>query len=186
MIISIGYRVKSQRGTQFRIWATSVLKEHLVQEYMLNQKRLVEKGINEATQMLSLLQNTLGDQNLVTDEGQAVLALVANYAKTWQLLWQYDEDSLPASSQKNPVAMVLELEQARAEDWPGLLAPFHKPLGGKPCIPPLKIRLLTSCILLLKITLLWMIISALVPFFSCYFSEFVSITANLIQTLWLP
>jgi len=82
------------------------LKERLVQGYTLNQKRLAEKGINEVTQMLSLLQNTLGDQNLVTDEGQAVLALVANYAKTWQLLWQYDEDSLPASSQKNPVAMV--------------------------------------------------------------------------------
>ncbi|MCK5194131.1 MAG: virulence RhuM family protein, partial [Desulfobulbaceae bacterium] len=45
VIISVGYRVKSQRGTQFRIWATSVLKDHLVKGYTLNQRRLAEKGI---------------------------------------------------------------------------------------------------------------------------------------------
>jgi hypothetical protein len=62
VIISVGYRVKSQRGTQFRIWATSVLKNHLVKGYTLNRKRLMEKGLNEAKQMLALLSNTLKDQ----------------------------------------------------------------------------------------------------------------------------
>lgn len=45
MIISVGYRVSSKRGTQFRQWATSVLKYHLVQGYTLNQQRLAERGI---------------------------------------------------------------------------------------------------------------------------------------------
>jgi hypothetical protein len=42
VIISVGYRVKSQRGTQFRIWATHVLKEHLIEGYTINEKRLRE------------------------------------------------------------------------------------------------------------------------------------------------
>ena len=46
VVISVGYRVKSQRGVQFRQWATKLLKQHLVQGYTLNQKRLEESGID--------------------------------------------------------------------------------------------------------------------------------------------
>jgi len=95
VIISVGYRVKSQQGTRFRIWATSVLRDHLVRGYTLNQKRLAEKGLDEARQMLALLGNTLKGHELVSDKGLAVLDIVNTYARTWQLLWQYDEDSLP-------------------------------------------------------------------------------------------
>jgi prophage maintenance system killer protein len=95
IIISVGYRVKSTQGTRFRIWATSVLKDHLVKGYTLNRKRLAEKGLGEARQMLELLGNTLKSQELVSDEGMAVLDIVSSYTRTWQLLWQYDEDSLP-------------------------------------------------------------------------------------------
>ena len=83
VIISVGYRVKSRRGTQFRIWATSVLNDHLVRGYTLNQKRLAEKGLGEARQMLALLSNTLERHNLVGDEGQTVLSIVCKCAKTW-------------------------------------------------------------------------------------------------------
>lgn len=47
VVISVGYRVKSLRGTQFRIWATSVLREHLIQGYTVNERRLAEKGLVE-------------------------------------------------------------------------------------------------------------------------------------------
>ena len=94
-ILSVGYRVNSKRGTQFRIWATTVLKQHLVQGYTLHQKRLAEKGTAEIRQVLDLLSNTLESHGLVSDDGRSVLSLVKNYARTWQLLWQYDEDSLP-------------------------------------------------------------------------------------------
>ena len=43
VVISVGYRVKSKRGTQFRIWATRTLKDHLLRGYTLNEKRLREK-----------------------------------------------------------------------------------------------------------------------------------------------
>lgn len=55
-IISVGYRVNSGRATQFRQWATQVLKDHLVQGYTLNQRRLTERGI-EFEQAVQLLQN---------------------------------------------------------------------------------------------------------------------------------
>ena len=85
-IISVGYRVNSKRGTQFRIWATSVLKDHLVRGYSLNQRRLAEKGVDEVRQVLRLLAGTLESHNLVSDEGRAVLEVVNRYARTWQLL----------------------------------------------------------------------------------------------------
>jgi len=114
VIISVGYRVKSQQGTRFCIWATSVLKDHLVKGYTLNQKRLAEKGLGEARQMLDLLSSTLQSHELVADEGRAVLDIVGSYSRTWQLLWQYDEDSLAAPKRDGKEQQVLlELEAAR-------------------------------------------------------------------------
>ena len=113
VIISVGYRVKSPQGTKFRIWATSILKDYLIKGYTINQKRLAEKGITEAGQMLDLLKNTLVNQHLVTDEGQEVLNLVISYAKTWQLLWQYDEDSMAIPKKANRDSLALQLTQTR-------------------------------------------------------------------------
>ena len=50
VIISVGYRVKSQRGTQFRTWSTSVLNDHLIKGYTTNERRLAEKGLSEMEQ----------------------------------------------------------------------------------------------------------------------------------------
>jgi prophage maintenance system killer protein len=113
VIISVGYRVKSQQGTQFRIWATSILKDHLVKGYTLNQQRLAEKGVAEARQTLDLLAKTLESQNLISDEGRAVLAIVNSYARTWKLLWQYDEDALTFPKKEPAEENILELDKTR-------------------------------------------------------------------------
>lgn len=93
VIISVGYRVKSARGVQFRQWATRVLRQHLVDGYTLNQRRLQERGI-EFEQAVSLLSRTLANQQLVSAEGQAVLQVISDYARSWSLLQGYDEQSL--------------------------------------------------------------------------------------------
>ncbi|WP_188111523.1 virulence protein RhuM/Fic/DOC family protein [Capnocytophaga canis] len=100
VIISVGYRVKSQRGVQFRKWATQTLKQHLVQGYTLNEQRLKERGI-EFNEVLSLLSSTLENQTLISDEGVAVLKVVQEYAKSWSLLQAYDQQSLSESDFKN-------------------------------------------------------------------------------------
>ncbi|MGY6088623.1 virulence protein RhuM/Fic/DOC family protein [Avibacterium paragallinarum] len=98
-IISVGYRVNSKAGTQFRIWATQRLKEYLVQGYTLNQKHLTEKGV-EFSQVIALLDRTLSNQTLVNEEGKAVLNVVQEYARSWSLLQAYDEQSLNSKQQK--------------------------------------------------------------------------------------
>jgi prophage maintenance system killer protein len=113
-ILSVGYRVKSLRGTQFRIWATRTLRDHLVQGYTLNERRLREKGLGEMEQALRLLARTLSAHELVNDQGRAVLDVVAQYARSWRLLLQYDENRLPDAPVRptRPVAE-LSLEDSR-------------------------------------------------------------------------
>ena len=92
-IISVGYRVSSKRATQFRQWATRVLKQHLVQGYTLNQKRLAERGV-EFEQAVALLSRTLRNQQLIAPSGEAVVQVISDYARSWSLLQGYDEQSL--------------------------------------------------------------------------------------------
>lgn len=112
VIISVGYRVKSKRGVQFRQWATRVLREHLVQGYTFNQTRLAERGLLEARQTLDLLTRTLQNQALVDDTGRAVLELVTRYADTWRLLLEYDEDRLAPPPGAQPSKGVLDFARA--------------------------------------------------------------------------
>lgn len=111
MIISVGYRVKSQRGVQFRKWATQVLKDHLVQGYTLNQRRLEERGI-EFEQAVNLLSRTLTNQGLVSNEGEAVARVISDYARSWSLLQGYDEQQLAEVGIKQPDMQPLELDEA--------------------------------------------------------------------------
>jgi hypothetical protein len=114
VIISVGYRVKSKRGTQFRIWATKVLKDHLVKGSTLNQQRFAEKGIYKAQQVLSLLADTLDSYDLVNDEGRSVLDIVNRYARTWRLLLQYDENALPPSGSGQGGGNPLQIDRVQA------------------------------------------------------------------------
>ena len=110
VIISVGYRVKSRRGVQFRQWATRTLKEHLVQGYTLNQRRLSERGI-EFEQALALLSRTLAKQQLVNADGAAVLAVIADYARSWSLLQAYDEQSLSGQTGQQSGMRTLHLDE---------------------------------------------------------------------------
>jgi hypothetical protein len=85
-ILSVGYRVNSRQGTQFRIWATRTLREHLLQGYTLHERRLRERGLGEMEAAVALLARTLTRHELVTDEGRAVLDVVHRYARAWRWL----------------------------------------------------------------------------------------------------
>lgn len=113
VIISVGYRVKSRRGVQFRQWATQTLRQHLVAGYTLHEKRLQERGI-EIGQALALLQQTLTHQALVNAEGAAVLAVIQDYAKSWSLLQGYDAQSLAATRARQNGMRALALDDVLA------------------------------------------------------------------------
>lgn len=110
-IISVGYRVSSKRATQFRKWATDLLKQYLVQGYTLNQRRLTERGI-EFEQAVNLLSRTLTNQGLVSTEGEAVARVISDYARSWSLLQGYDEQQLAELNIKQSDMHSLGLEEA--------------------------------------------------------------------------
>jgi len=114
-ILSVGYRVNSKRGTQFRIWATRTLREHLLRGYTLNERRLAERGLGEIEQAVGLLARTLTSQAQVSDEGRAMLDVVQRYTRSWRLLLEYDERRLTERPEK-PLAPTasLSLKDARA------------------------------------------------------------------------
>lgn len=108
-VISVGYRCNSALATRFRIWATRTLKQHLVEGYTLNQRRLQERGV-EFEQAVQLLSQTLTNRQLVSPQGEEVLRVVADYARSWSLLQAYDEQSF-----KN--------NEAKQDDMQALLLP---------------------------------------------------------------
>lgn len=98
MIISVGYRVNSKRGTLFRIWATNVLRRHLIEGYTIHQKRLQERGTRELEQTLKLISRTKALPDLSSDEAKGLLEIVTHYTQTWLLLRKYDDGEMEMPS----------------------------------------------------------------------------------------
>ncbi len=94
MIISVGYRINSKRGTQFRIWANKVLKEYLVKGYAINNKVAAQK-YEELSQLVSVLGRTVRQQDCLTgDEARALIDVVADYNYALDTLDKYDYQKL--------------------------------------------------------------------------------------------
>jgi hypothetical protein len=95
MIISVGYRVNSKRATQFRIWATKTLKNHIVKGYTINEKHLLQarEKFNELTETIEFLKEKSSNE-ILANQQQELLSLLSNYSKTLSLLVQYDKGNL--------------------------------------------------------------------------------------------
>ena len=94
VIISVGYRVKSKRGTAFRIWARKVLKEYLVKGYAVNN-RIRKEQIGELRQLVGVLGRTIQKQSLIsTDETNALFDVVTDYTYALDTLDNYDYERL--------------------------------------------------------------------------------------------
>ena len=96
VIISVGYRVKSNRGVEFRQWANSVLKQYIMQGYAINEKRLaaLQRTVDIQTKMLA--------STLEVDEAE-LLKAVNLYTNALMLLDQYDHQSLKKPTGNKPI-----------------------------------------------------------------------------------
>ncbi len=96
VIISVGYRVKSKRGTDFRIWATQVLREHILKGYTINERRLQAevKRLHELEDAVNLMGRILSEKNVSGEEAQGLLKVITDYSLALQLLDQYDHQQL--------------------------------------------------------------------------------------------
>ena len=116
VIISVGYRVKSKRGTQFRIWANGILKNHLVKGYTLNEHRLKEqkKQLTELSQAVELFQKTYLYDELKLNEAKGLLDLITNYTRSFVLLNQFDSNRLSQNDVNKNIFYEIEYAEAHA------------------------------------------------------------------------
>ncbi|MEJ0021703.1 MAG: RhuM family protein [Candidatus Doudnabacteria bacterium] len=114
MIISVGYRVNSKRGTQFRIWATQRLRDYLLKGYLVNEKRLKENEeikLKELQQAVGLMQQALSVKRLEGYEKE-LLNIITDYANTWLTFYQFDAGTLALEGNKKTTKH-LEYEQIK-------------------------------------------------------------------------
>ena len=90
MIISIGYRVKSQNGIIFRKWANKILKDYLIRGYAINQKRL--DYLEKTVKLIDIANRT--NENLENADAKEILKVIATYSKALDLLDDYDHRNL--------------------------------------------------------------------------------------------
>ena len=114
MIISVGYRVNSKRGIQFRIWATNVLRDHLVKGYTLYQKRLQENlpRLKELEDAVEIVRSAQEGKQLSAREASGLLSVITDYTRSWLLLQRYDEDKLPVKELNREVSYEITEEEA--------------------------------------------------------------------------
>jgi prophage maintenance system killer protein len=114
VIISVGYRVKSPRGTQFRIWANKVLKDYLVKGYAVNEQRLREQSrqLEELKQTVKLLGNVVGNHELSSEEATGLLKVVTDYAYALDVLDQYDHQVLEIHNTTSAELFVITYNEA--------------------------------------------------------------------------
>jgi len=115
LILSVGYRVNSKRGTQFRIWANKVLKEYLVKGYALNKKRLHEKTeqYEALKHTVKLLGNVLDTKKLTTDEASGLLKVITDYTDALDILDKYDHRRLTIEATHKQPSFVATYEEAK-------------------------------------------------------------------------
>ena len=114
VIISLGYRIKSQRGTQFRIWANKVLKEYLVKGYTLNEKRLKVQNeqLKDLVKTVQILGNLLKKRELSETESSGLIKIISDYAYALDILDQYDYQTLKIDSTSGKEIYRLTYEEA--------------------------------------------------------------------------
>ena len=116
VIIGVGYRVNSKRGTQFRQWATQRLKDYLVKGYALNEKRLQQlvQNMHELEQAVRFIQQSGNSEQLSVAEAKGLLDIISNYTQSFILLNQFDSNKLPEEKLNENISYEIKFDEAVA------------------------------------------------------------------------
>ncbi len=115
VIISVGYRVKSKQGTQFRIWANKILKDYLVKGYAINEKRLQEKTtqLEELKKVVLLQDKVLSGYQLESDEVKGLIQVITDYTLALDMLDDYDFQRLEIPKKGTQELFKINYKEAR-------------------------------------------------------------------------
>lgn len=161
-VISVGYRVSSVKATQFRIWATRVLREHLAQGWTLNRQRLTV-NIHELTTALRLVRKTAANPELTQNASRGLVDVITRYTQTFLLLQQYDEGlltdpkgekggKLPGIDESRKIIATLKknlirrkeatklFAQERDEGLTAILGNLNQTVFGEPAYPTMEAK----------------------------------------------
>lgn len=113
-VISVGYRVNSIRGTQFRIWATGILKNYLIQGYAVNERRLKEQAekLDELQRTIQVLRSTIENYELTADIAHGLLRVITDYSYALELLDRYDHQTLKIADTRREELYRITYEEA--------------------------------------------------------------------------
>ncbi len=114
VIISVGYRVKSKQGTQFRIWANRILKEYLLQGYVLNERKLqqAEEKYTDLQKAVALVSQISHRKHLSSNEAKGILEVLEKYAYALETLDKYDHQALEIETNVSTATWELTYEDA--------------------------------------------------------------------------
>ena len=159
VIISVGYRVKSLRGTQFRIWATNTLREYLTKGYVINEKMLKtqQNKIQTLQSTVNLLKRSLQNQISTVNEAQDIANIMDNFAQGLDLLDDFDHKTLDTKgvTQKNAVIISKEeylfvinkmksefasdvFANPKDDSFDSSINQIYQTFGGQDCYPTLE------------------------------------------------
>ena len=124
VIISVGYRVKSKRGTQFRIWANKILKQYLLQGYAINE-RIAAQKYDELSQLVKVLGRTIQNQERLTEDSRSLLDVVVDYTYALDTLDRYDYQELKIEDTTGR-----ESFKATNQNAMGVIRQLHEKFGG--------------------------------------------------------
>ena len=124
VIISVGYRVKSKQGAQFRIWANKVLKQYLLQGYAINE-RIASQKFDELSQLVKVLGRTIQNQERLTEDSRSLLNVVVDYTYALDTLDRYDYQELTIEKTTPRAAFHATYENAME-----VIRQLHEKFGG--------------------------------------------------------
>ena len=160
-ILSVGYRVNSRRGTEFRIWATNTLREHIIRGYTLNQHRLAEQAehYRELQEAVRLIGDVIERQALDTTQAEGLLRVITDYSYALSILDDYDHQRLAMRNTSHAEPFRITYQAARGavdrmaeqmrregrepglfgrekdESFQGALAAIYQTFGGEELYP---------------------------------------------------
>ena len=113
IVLAVGYRTNSAKAIKFRQWASKILKQYILHGYAINKTQLQQKKLDELTQTLQLIQQSLETKELSTVEAKGFVEIISNYAKSWALLQGYDDQSLQDVVEHRESKFILDYDEAQ-------------------------------------------------------------------------
>ena len=171
MIIAVGYRVKSKIATRFRIWATNILKQYLIEGYAINQNLIQAKNkqLDKLQKAISVLSRSIENQAQSLGDAQKLTNIIKDFSDGLELLDDFDNKTLDTKGKTTKEAVVIEKEEfleiidkmkpefgsdvfanPKDDSFESSVRQIYQTFDGKECYPSIEEKAATLLYLVVK------------------------------------